>query len=243
MGFLALLYGLVSYVVFLASFLYAIGFVSNQVVPKAIDSGAAGPLGQALLINALLLGLFAVQHNVMARPWFKRAWTRVVPQSIERSTYVLFSSLILFLLYWQWQPMPETVWSIENAAGRAVLWGICALGWLTVLFSTFIINHWDLFGLRQVYLRSRGAEYTQLHFVKKSLYHFVRHPLLLGFIIAFWATPEMSQGHLMFAAVTTIWIVLSIRFEESDLVKHHGDDYREYQKQVSMLIPFPKDSG
>jgi len=243
MGFLALLYGLVSYVVFLASFLYAVGFVGNLVVPKAIDTGAAGPLGEAILINAVLLGLFAVQHNVMARPWFKRAWTRVVPESIERSTYVLFSSLLLFLLYWQWRPMPEAVWSVESAAGRAVLWGLCALGWLTVLFSTFIINHWDLFGLRQVFLRSRGVDYTPLHFVKKSLYHFVRHPLLLGFIIAFWATPEMSQGHLMFAAVTTIWTVLSIRFEEADLVKLHGDDYRKYQRQVSMLIPFPKDEG
>lgn len=237
MGFLAALYGLVSYVLFLATFLYAIGFVGNLVVPKSIDSGVTGPLGESILINALLLGLFAVQHNVMARPWFKRAWTRVVPPAIERSTYVLLASLILCLLYWQWRPMPELIWGVESPAVRMVLWAVCAIGWLTVLYSTFIINHWDLFGLRQVFLRLRGAAYEPVHFARKSLYRLVRHPIMLGFVLAFWATPEMSRGHLMFAAVTTLWIVISIRWEEADLVKHHGEEYRRYQQQVSMLIP------
>jgi len=240
MGFVALIYGLVSYVVFLGSFLYAIGFVANMWVPKGIDSGMAGPLGPALAVNVALLGLFAVQHSVMARAWFKRAWTKVVPESVERSTYVLLSSLLLFLLYWQWRPLPEAVWSVESAMGQNVLWALFALGWLLVLVSTFLISHWDLFGLKQVLNRFRGTPHLDPPFVKKSLYKLVRHPLLLGFIIAFWATPEMSQGHLLFAAATTAYMLLAIQFEEADNARVLGEDYRQYQKEVPMILPLPK---
>lgn len=243
MGLLALLYGFVSYVMFLGVFLYAIGFVGNMVVPKTIDSGAAGSLGQAILINLVLLGLFAIQHNVMARPWFKKAWTQLVPTSIERSTYVLLSNLLLILLFWKWQPMPEAVWSVENMVARGVLWALFAIGWALVPISTFLTGHFDLFGMRQVMARFRGADYWPPKFSMRGLYKLVRHPLLLGFVIAFWATPEMSQGHLLFAVVTTVWILLSIRWEEHDLTQHHGDDYREYRRRVSMILPIPKHKG
>jgi len=230
-------YGAVCYVVFLAAFLYAIGFVGNIVVPRRIDHGINAPLGEALVVNVLLLGLFAAQHSVMARPAFKRWWTRLVPRTIERSTYVLLSSLALFLLYWQWRTMPAVVWDVTWMAGRAGLWILFGLGWATVLLSTFMINHFDLFGLRQVYLIWREKPYTELEFRITLLYHVVRHPIMLGFIVAFWATPTMTAGHLLFAATTTAYILIAIQLEEHDLIAALGDRYRAYRSRVPMLVP------
>jgi len=209
--FLAFLYGIVSYVAFLVVFLYAIGFVGNFVVPKSIDSGTAGPIGAAVLINAVLLGLFAVQHTIMARPGFKRWWTRIIPAAIERSTFVLVASLLLALLYWKWEPMPELAWNVQGA-GATALWGLFWLGWVTVLLSTFMINHFDLFGLRQVYLHLKKIEYSHLHFTTK-------------------------MGHLLFAIVTTGYILIGLQFEERDLVTYHGEEYAEYKKRVPMVVP------
>jgi protein-S-isoprenylcysteine O-methyltransferase Ste14 len=238
-GIISVLYGAIVYVIFLATFLYAIAFVGNLLVPKAIDSGESGALWTSLIVNALLLGLFAVQHSVMARPAFKRWWTRFVPAPVERTTYVLFASLALILLYWQWRPMPELVWSVTNPAGIAILQAIFWIGWAMVLVSTFLISHFELFGLHQVYARLRGRQLPQPEFKTPFLYKSVRHPLYLGFLLAFWATPAMSIGHLLFAAATTGYIMIAIQLEERDLIQLFGDQYRRYRTQVSMLIPMP----
>lgn len=233
-------YGVVSYVIFLGTFLYAIVFVGNLLDAKTVDTGEAAPFWTALIINAVLLGIFAIQHSVMARPAFKKWWTGFVPKAAERSTYVLFSSLALLLLFWQWRPMTGIVWSVDNNIGRGALWGIFIIGWVTVLIGTYLINHFDLFGLRQVYLNYRQEEYTHLDLERPFLYKLIRHPIMLGFIIAFWATPVMTVGHLVFAIATTAYILIAIQLEERDLVSFHGEGYEQYRREVSMLVPLPK---
>lgn len=245
---LALLYGVASYSIFLVTFLYAIAFVAGVGVPKHIDNGATAPFPIALAIDLALLGLFAVQHSGMARPAFKRWWTRIVPVPIERSTYVLVSSLALALLLWQWRPLSWPIWDLENQIARAALYGLSALGWLLLLSSTFLINHFDLFGLRQVWFHARRRQAMDEPFVTRAFYRIVRHPLMLGFLIAFWATPTMSLGHLLFALMTTAYIVVAVKFlEERDLVALYGDTYRDYQRRVPMLLPWtmrrPVESG
>ena len=235
--YLTIGYGAVCYVVFLAAFLYAIGFVGNLIVPRSIDNGVAASIGEAMVVNVLLLGVFAVQHSVMARPAFKRWWTQLVPKTIERSTYVIFSSLVLFLMFWQWRTMPAIIWDVAWTPGRIVLWALFAAGWVTVLLSTFMISHFDLFGLRQVYLAWRGTPYTDLEFRTSLLYRVVRHPLMLGFIVAFWAAPTMTAGHLLFAVATTAYILIALQLEEHDLNAALGEQYRDYRGRVPMLIP------
>ena len=229
-------YGLGSYVAFLAVFLYAIGFIGNFGVPKSLDSPATDSWTTALLIDLGLLSLFAVQHSVMARRGFKNLLTRVVPPAAERSTYVLASSLALFLLFWQWRPLGGVVWDIQNTIGRGILYGGFAFGWLLVLLTTFVINHFDLFGLRQVWRHLQGEPQTGLRFVTPVLYRVVRHPLYVGWLCVFWSTPTMTVTHLFFAAVTTAYILVAIQLEERDLIKEHPE-YATYRKQVPMLVP------
>jgi len=235
--YLTLGYGAASYMLFLVAFLYAIGFVGNFVVPRSVDHAISASTGQAVVVNALLLGVFAVQHSVMARRGFKRWWTRFVPPPIERSTYVLLASAALLLLYWQWRTMPAVVWDVRQPAGRTALWALFWLGWAIVFASTFMISHFDLFGLRQVYLAWRGKSYTEIAFQTRLLYRLVRHPLMLGFLIAFWAAPTMTSGHLLFSAATTGYILIAVQLEEHDLVAALGDQYRDYRSGVSMLMP------
>ena len=236
---LAVLYGVVAYAVFFVTFLYAIAFVGDLPVAKSINSGAASPLMTALVINVLLMGVFAIQHSVMARPAFKARWTKIVPPAIERSTYVLLASLALILLFWQWRPMTQVVWSVTSAPAVMVIWAVFWLGWATVLSSTFLINHFDLFGLRQVWAYRRNKEIPPADFVTPLFYKVVRHPLYLGFIMAFWAAPVMTQGRLLFAFTTTAYILIAIQLEERDLIAHFGDRYRAYRSQVGMLLPAP----
>jgi protein-S-isoprenylcysteine O-methyltransferase Ste14 len=235
--FLTLAYGAVAYLVFLVSFLYAIAFIGNIAVPRSIDNGISASLGEAIVVNLALLGAFGVQHSVMARPAFKRWWTRLVPNTIERSTYVLLSSLLLILLFWQWRTMPEIIWDVTWPAGRIGVWVLFWTGWVMALTATVLINHFDLFGLRQVYLAWREKPYTEIGFRTPLLYRVVRHPLQLGFLFAFWATPTMTAGHLLFAAATTAYILVALKFEEHDLIAALGEQYREYRRRVPMLIP------
>ena len=234
----ALLYGIVAYLAFAVTIVYAIGFVTGVGVPKTIDSGPAGKLMGSIIINLLLMSLFAIQHSVMARPQFKKLWTRLVPVAVERSTFVLFSSLALMLLFWQWRPMPAMVWEVTNPHIAASLFGLSLFGWALVFVSTFLINHFELFGVHQVANNLAGKPMPEAHFKTPLLYNLVRHPIYLGFIIAFWATPVMTVGHLLFAAVTTAYIFVGIALEEHDLVALFGDEYRRYRQRVSMIVPF-----
>ena len=236
LAFLA--YGLVGYLVFLVAFVYAIGFVGNLWVPKGIDDGASGPVTMAILVDVLLLGLFAVQHNVMARPWFKERWTRLVPQPIERATFVIAASVILLLLYWQWRPLPEVVWHVDNGIGRGVLWALYFLGWAIVLYSSFVIDHFELFGLKQVWSSWCGREHVSAPFSERSIYRWIRHPLMFGFLLAFWSAPTMSWGRLLFAGVTTAWVLIAILIEERDLLHFLGEPYRQYRARTPMLLPW-----
>ncbi|WP_431240175.1 methanethiol S-methyltransferase [Mycolicibacterium aichiense] len=231
-------YGVASYLVFLVAFCYAVVFVGGIVVPRTVDHGIDGaPWGVALLVNTVLLALFAVQHSVMARPAFKRWWTRFVPHVMERSTYVLLASLVLLLLYWQWRTMPGVIWQVDHPAIRALLWTVFAAGWTIVLTATFMIDHFELFGLRQVVAAWRGSPRRETGFRATLFYRLVRHPLMLGFLIAFWATPVMTAGHLLFAIGTTGYILVALQLEERDLIAALGERYRVYRTQVPMLVP------
>jgi protein-S-isoprenylcysteine O-methyltransferase Ste14 len=238
--YITFVYGLVSYLLSFIAILYAIGFVTGLVVPKTIDSGVVGPIAEAVIVNILLLSIFAVQHSVMARKSFKRWWTQFVPESAERSTYVLFSGLALLLLFWQWRPIPAVVWHIENPQLAAAVLGLSLVGWAISLGSTFLINHFELFGLSHVVSHLTGRPMPAANFRAPLLYKFVRHPIYLGMIIAFWAAPTMTVGHLLFAAVSTAYILVGIMLEERDLIALFGDDYRRYKEHVSMLVPWRK---
>jgi len=237
------IYGLVAYAFFLVTFLYAIGFVTGLVVPKTIDGGTVVPVAEALIVNLALLSLFAVQHSVMARPAFKRWWTKIIPPAAERPTYVLLATLALAAILAHWRPMPEIVWRVTDPTIAAGLLGLSLFGWMLVLLATFMISHFELFGLRQVIVNLLGRKMPPAEFKTPGLYKLVRHPIYLGFIIAFWATPVMTVGHLLFAAVTTAYIFVGIFLEERDLIETFGDDYRRYRARVSMLIPFMRKSS
>lgn len=231
------LYSLVCYAVFFVSFLYAVGFINNMVVPKSIDSGTEGALGSAMTINAILLSIFALQHTVMARPAFKRLWTRLVPEPIERSTFVLAASVILLHVFGLWSPITDVAWHVDNTIAAGMLTALSFAGFGIVLYGSFLINHFDLFGLRQAYLYFQGKEYTPVPFTARSLYKVVRNPLMFGFLIAFWASPHMTYGHLFFAVGTTVYILVGIYIEERDIEDLLGEEYREYRRDTAMLIP------
>ncbi len=237
---IALLYGLAAYLVFFLTFLYAIGFVEGRWVPKTIDTGTVVPMTEALIVNILLMSLFAVQHSVMARRQFKEWWTQYVPKSVERSTYVLFASLALVVLFWQWRPMPDVMWQIVDPSTAMAITGLSFVGWFLVLTSTFLINHFELFGVHQVVNNLAGRSMSEPRFKTPVLYKLVRHPIYLGFIIAFWAAPVMTVGHALFAAVTTTYIFVGIWLEERDLIELFGDEYRRYKERVGMLVPWRK---
>ncbi len=230
-------YGVASYIFFLGVFAYAVGFIGNFLVPTRLDGPATGPLWLALVINLGLFTLFALQHSVMARPAFKRWWTQYIPQPAERSTYVLATNIALLMMFWLWRPMGGTIWQVESFAAQIVLWSLFALGWLTVLVSTFLINHFDLLGLRQVTLYLLGKPYTELKFVTPGLYKLVRHPLYIGWFLVMWATPTMTAAHFVFALMSSAYILVAIQLEERDLIRYHGNDYAEYRRRVPMLIP------
>lgn len=236
-------YGVFSYLIFLGTFLYAVCFIGNFGVPSTLDGPAREPLLVSFIIDVSLLTLFAAQHSVMARKWFKEWWTRIVPNTIERSTYVLLSSLALILLFWQWRPLGGMIWSVADPFGQIVLRALFAFGWALVLVCTFLINHFDLFGLRQVWLNLLGRPYTTLSFATPGPYKVVRHPLYVGWLFAFWMTPVMTFAHLLFSIATTAYIVLAIQFEERDLIREHGDSYQAYRRSVPMLVPFTRKHG
>jgi protein-S-isoprenylcysteine O-methyltransferase Ste14 len=238
-GLVAVIYGVVAYGFTLVALLYLIGFVGNLIVPKSIDSGSAGPLVQSVIVDTMLIGLFALQHSVMARQGFKRWWTRIVPPSVERSTYVLFTSVILLILYWQWQPIPALVWSVHNPIAAAVLDGIFWLGWVVLVASTFMLSHFELFGLSQVFARLFGKQLSDAKFRAPLLYRHVRHPIYLGVLLAVWATPAMTAGHLLFSAAITAYILVGIQLEERDLLQQFGNQYRNYRQHAAMLVPLP----
>ncbi len=233
----SVLFGLAAYAVFFETILYTIGFVGNVVVAKSIDVGPPAPVTEAVAVDLLLVGLFAVQHSVMARSWFKRAWTRFVPASVERSTFVLFSSLVLLLLFWQWRPIPASIWIVTNPAGAVALEVVFWVGWGVLFVATFLINHFELFGLRQAFAALLGLDRFEPVFRTPLLYRRVRHPIYLGFLLSFWSTPRMTAGHLLFSIATTGYILLGIRLEEHDLIRIFGDRYRRYRAEVGMLLP------
>ena len=234
------MYGVFSYLAFFVTFLYLIAFIGNLVVPKTIDSGLTIGIPQRAIIDLGLLSLFAIQHTLMARPGFKRWWTTLVPEPIERSTYVLATSISLALLCWQWRPMKELIWNVDNATGKAILFAFFFFGWGLALLSSFVINHFDLFGLRQVWFYLRNQKYSSVEFQMKSLYKYIRHPLVLGIIVGSWVTPRMTMGHLLLAVTFTAYILVGIQFEEHDLVHFFGENYTNYRRRVPMLIPFTK---
>lgn len=236
---LAFIYGIISYAMFLGTFCYAIAFVGDFWVPKTINSGDVGAFWPSLLINAGLLGLFAIQHSGMARPGFKKWWTKIIPEPIERSTYVLLASAVLFLLYWLWQPMTGTIWSVENEIGRWVLWGLFSLGWVLVVYTTFLISHAHLFGLTQVRDFMKDRDLWEPEFQTPNLYRRMRHPMMLGFFLAFWAIPHMTTGHLLFSVATTVYILIALQLEERDLLDAFGERYQKYRQRVPMFIPRP----
>jgi len=240
-AFVSLLYGVAVYVLFLATFVYSIGFIGNVAVPKSLDSGAPGPLAEAVIVDLALLGIFAVQHSVMARLSFKAWWTRIIPPAVERSTFCLAATAALALICWQWQPIPQPVlWRVDSAAGAQLLWAVFWLGWAVLLASTFLINHFELFGLEQVLARFSGKEIAAPKFRTPLFYRYVRHPIYFGFVLAFWAAPVMTAGHFLFSAAATGYILVGAWFEERDLVHQFGEQYRKYREQVGMILPWRK---